>query len=292
MNRHHGALDPVAERRRVRQARQARAHGEPVRHPRDRRRDPRRAGDAGGGAQAPRTRTVQDRAGAHAAAVARVATRGARRGPAARRRLIASERPQAARPAARVRRRRSSAAAHECVRRLGTAHRDLHRVIEPSVVARPIERLEREEVGDVVARVQRGAELRSSSMIRSTAPSLRGSPAGTSSIDALARRRAPSPRTPPAPLSARSSIRPGRVRVDRRPVVHGDRGALDLHPRALDVRRRPRRPPEIDVVGNRPGREAVRSDQAGPRRRRRVARARSCVRPGDGRDHAVAIDES
>ena len=42
----HVVPDLVPERRRVRQARQARAHGEPVRHPRDGRRDPRRPGDA------------------------------------------------------------------------------------------------------------------------------------------------------------------------------------------------------------------------------------------------------
>ena len=81
----------------------------------------------------------------------------------------------------------------------------------------------------------------------------------------------------------------GRDRVGGRPVVHGDRRALGLHPRALDLVG-DRQDRGDHVGGNRPVRESVRSDQANPAD---VDEAFELIdrAPGDHRDHAVALDQ-
>jgi hypothetical protein len=79
----------------------------------------------------PRARPLEDGAGAHAAAVARLATRGARLGPASAR-LSASERRQES-TISETPSTTMSAAAHRVIGRFGTADGDLHRMFEPSV---------------------------------------------------------------------------------------------------------------------------------------------------------------
>ena len=126
-------------------------------------------------------------------------------------------------------------------------------------------------------------------MIRSTAPSLSGSPAGTSSTTCLPGTSAI--RAGRASALRRScSSRPAASASARRPIVHRDRGALRLHPGALDlVRRRQHRGDHVG--GDRPGREPVGSDQPNARHVDEPFELVPCP-TRDGRDHAIALDEA
>ena len=144
-----------------------------------------------------------------------------------------------------------SAAATRSSGRLGAADRHLHHVFEPSVRVSAIERLERQQVGDIVARVERGVEriALDDALDRSF---LEREPGGHELHDVLAReerhlRLIGDLAHPLLQLPAR------RGGIGGRPVVHGDRRALGLHPGALDLVGH-RQDDGDQVGGNRPGR--------------------------------------